>query len=283
MLDADALAIPNERRARSPRASRIFAWIRRRYDEVPPKLWIPFDIVFGIVVPFVCLYIDPLFGGDSDGPRLVRRQLAVYVFAGVEVLTLIVWLLIQKPSGVVASMLGIGAAFAALVSSIVLPISLVLGAASLVALFGSIGDHDSHPFDSVCASFLGGSMLLVGLGLSTPVVAFVYARNSVKALRQATHHGSAPWPMVSLLAGAALALAAPITADIIVRRRADRAIQEFLVASDSDEATARARLSDLRAFADPRDLERQYRAEQDDERRKKLARAYRVVARRSID
>jgi hypothetical protein len=258
------------------------SWVRRRYDELPSSFWILFDLVFGILTPLVCLYLDPLFGSDSDGPRLNPFQLWVYAFAAFQSLALLVRLVFRKPSAFIASTLGLGACFASLVACIVVPFSLFLGgtfAFLLVMSFGDMGQYGSHPFDAV----FGGMMLTAGLGLSTGCTALVYTRSCIVAMRQAARHWTEAWPVIALTTGPLLAIAVPSVAVQVARAQASNAVQEFLLASEAEEPVALYRLSSLRAFANANVVRDQYWHETDPDRKAKLNRAYVAIAHRRLD
>jgi hypothetical protein len=88
-----------------------------------------FSINFGIIVPIVCLVLDPFVFklGDEHGPMFGEYRLFAYAFIGLEIIALAAWLVagerLGSYGGVVAGILLAGSAFAALVGVVLLPLT----------------------------------------------------------------------------------------------------------------------------------------------------------------
>jgi hypothetical protein len=102
---------------------------------------VQFSMNFGIIVPIVCLVLDPFVFklGDEHGPMFGEYRLFAYSFVGLEIIALATWLVagerLGSYSGIVAGVLLAGSAFAALVGVVLLPLT-VLGLLCLIGLLG---------------------------------------------------------------------------------------------------------------------------------------------------
>src|SRR5262249_33418819 len=117
-----------------------------------------FDIAFGIALPLVCLYFDPVvFRPSILGKPLLAPYLVVGgVAIGLGLLSLSTWLLFRWPPAFLTGLLAGGTIFAGLLGLVLLPLSLI------------------------------GLALGIGfLGFSPFVTAFVFWRNAVRAYRRA--------------------------------------------------------------------------------------------------
>jgi hypothetical protein len=125
-----------------PRRPRGF-W-RRQFDDAPTPAQLKFDVAFGLVMPVLCLYFDPVvFKGwfETDRGIYGRYQLYAYTISAVEMVALCAWLFAARRGGgraaVLAGMLSAGAAFAFLVGLAILPFS-VFGLLLLIGVFGFV-------------------------------------------------------------------------------------------------------------------------------------------------
>ena len=120
-----------------------------------------FDVIFGILLPVLTLLADPIvfkggiFGGE---PVLGDYQLFAYLFIGLEIVFLLVWLILSRHlttfSAPVGGVLVAGGIFSLGVGIVILPYSLL------------------------------GLILLIGATGFTPfLTAFVYFRNGARALK----------------------------------------------------------------------------------------------------
>jgi hypothetical protein len=100
-----------------------------------------FDIMFGIFLPIICLYFDPiLFCGDLSRNRfLFKIRLLVYLFTSIVIITYIGWLLFEGPLKKLKLIIGgifiVGALFSLILGIFILPISFL----GLIAIIGVLG------------------------------------------------------------------------------------------------------------------------------------------------
>lgn len=131
---------------------------RRQVAGEPTGPQVVFDVLFGILLPIACLAMDPIvFRGDGvGGPVLGAYKVQAYVFIGLQVVALALWLLVgprmAKGAAWFAGPLAAGAVGAALVGVAILPFTLI------------------------------GLLMIVGaLGFSPFLTAFVFLRNALRA------------------------------------------------------------------------------------------------------
>ena len=95
------------------------------------------SVVFGLVLPVGCFALDP-FVFTADGVlrgMLSGYRLLAYSAAGLGMASLLVWLVVGRPAGLLAGLLAGGAAFAGCVGLVLLPFSLM----ALVIVIGFAG------------------------------------------------------------------------------------------------------------------------------------------------
>lgn len=188
-----------------PRRTRGF-W-RRQFDDAPTTAQRRFDLTFGIVMPAVCFYFDPIVfrsGFEYGGGLYPRWQPYAYTISALEMLALGAYLFAARrgescPAALVG-MLTAGGAFALVVGLSILPYSVV-----------------------------GLIFLLVGaLGFVPFVTAFVFLRN---AWRASAPLGRADEPAKAAAAfalGFVLALTAPVVAQVSLAGKAPVAGEQSL-------------------------------------------------------
>src|SRR5437762_7574420 len=137
---------------------------RRQFRVEPTRRQRQYDWFFGVVMPAVCIFFDPIvfkFWGEPDGGILGAYRPFAYAGSFVSIILMITWLLWrEKLSGFSALLAGVFFAASA--------ISLIIGVVLL-------------PF-----SLIGIVFYLIGLLGFTPLfTSVIFLRNGVRALRAA--------------------------------------------------------------------------------------------------
>ena len=155
-----------------------------------------FDLLFGVVLPVICLVADPIVFRSNDwgpGGILVRYAAFAYVLIGTQMLFLILWLALHRrlaASGAwFAGPLAAGALFAGGLGLILFPFS-VLG---LVAVVGA-------------------------LGFTPLLTSFVFYRNAVRASKAARERMSPRARRILLAMGLLCAPLPAVAADLAAER-----------------------------------------------------------------
>lgn len=231
-------------------------WRRQFSDDVTtPQL--KFDVAFGVVLPVLCFVFDPAvfkggFAGSALIPELAQYKILVYLFSGLSIVTLSLWLVMGSrigwPGGVVAGVLLSGSLCSLLIGLLILPLTLF------------------------------GLLLLIGvLGFIPFVTSFVYLRNSVRASNRAKVSSGRPRLAASLLLGAALAVGPPALAHRQLSREVTRLMDALLRGDARAAESAVRRLRYLGWAVDVDEMVRAYSREPDPARRDNLARAYKEI------
>lgn len=161
---------------------------RRKFSNPPPI----FDFIFGIVVPILCLYFDPVVFYDkvpcSNTPLpLAPYQIFMYIAMGLGMIILAIWLVVGNKIthglGLIAGVFFVGTALAATIGIVLLPMSL--------------------PGLLICLGVLGFIPFLT---------AYVYFRNGIRTVlraRQQNPSRSSTRLIAAILTGALLILCIP--------------------------------------------------------------------------
>ena len=231
-------------------------WSRQFSNEVTTTQLI-FDVVFGVVAPFLCFVFDPIvfnngFGGTPFSPDLAPFKVLVYFFSGLAIITLSLWLILRgrndRLNAVIAGVLLSGAFFCVLIGVLILPLSLL------------------------------GLMVLVGIFGFTPfLVAFVYLRNGVRALNTSKPLLDQAQLASSLLLGAILIIGPSVIAHRQVNRIVRQSMNDLLT---GDAHAAESATERLRYFSWAADLDQvvwRHSVERDQTRKATLEKAYREI------
>jgi hypothetical protein len=230
-----------------------FFW-ERQFAPRPTAGQIAFDSAFGIVLPLLCLYLDPIVFRASWG----QPVLGDYAIAGggaiaLGLLSLCAWLALRQAPALFAGLLTGGAIFAALLGLVLFPLSL-----------------------------MGLSMLIGVLGFTPFATAFVFWRNAVRAYRQASA-GSASRRYLLLAMGLGMSCVGPWAAQSYVNQELSRATAMVLSADPADAAHGVAILRRYRFFANLDQMVIAYEGERDASRRERLAHSYRDITGEEIE
>lgn len=229
---------------------------RRQFAPTVTRPQIIFDVLFGVIGPILCFVFDPVVFRDGfAGPPLfpAYRNFA-YLFSGVEIAFLCLWLLtgpgLEVWNRIIGGIFLNGALFCAAVG-------LVLSPFSLIGLLYGIGIFGFTPF----------------------LAAMVYLRNSRRALRSKSPEPSNPDRILIPSLGILLATGLPLLLSIEINLAVNHAIDD-IVQGDTDHAVYAAhRLTSLGFFADS-ELDRivsAYRSEKDEKRKELLRSCYREI------
>ena len=145
----------------APRSGKTSGFWARQFADIPTEKQDRFDVVFGIVLPVICLVVDPIvFQGGFFGERpfLGRFQLFAYLFCGLQIGIFLCWRTLARhllpAAGLIGGVLLAGALFSFIVGVLIFPLTLV----GLIVLIGIVG---FTPF----------------------LTSFVYLRTGIRALR----------------------------------------------------------------------------------------------------
>lgn len=232
---------------------------RRQFGGAPTSAQRKFDVAFGLVMPLLCFYFDPIVfkgGYGFDRPLYNHFQLYAYTISALEMVALCTWPFASRrggrPPAVLAGVLLAGAAFSFLVGLAILPFS-VFGLLFIVGVFGFV------PF-------------LTGV---------VYLRNGWRAAGAAGHtfRVSRGLTAGALACGFFFAVGAPAVVQVSVTDEVEAALADVR----SGRSLSPARLRVLREAAAVSgssvydELVWEYHGEPDRTRRARLAKAYAEV------
>src|SRR4051812_47856510 len=99
-----------------------------RQYEGPPTAWqIAFDLAFGVALPLLCLYFDPIvFRASALGQPLLGSYMVVglvAIFLGL--VSLPGWIILRRPASLFAGLLAGSAIFSTSLGFVLLPYSLM--------------------------------------------------------------------------------------------------------------------------------------------------------------
>lgn len=250
----DELSIAGVRRVH-PRRRQGF-W-QRQFDDAPTTAQRRFDVMFGIVLPVLCLACDPVvFGGGLMGNSGLYSAYGLYAYtiSALEMVALCAWLCAAGRAGrrpaALAGMLLAGGLFSFVVGCAILPYSLI-----------------------------GLLFLLIGaLGFIPFLTAFVYLRNGWRAAGAVGRagQGSPGLAAAALACGFLFALGVPTLAHVSVTNEVAAALEDVREGRELSLAQWRAlRLAGAASGSAVYDeMVWEYHRERDPARRARLAKAY---------
>lgn len=118
-------------------------FLRRQFSPPTTYAQTVFDALFGIVAPVLCFVCDPIVFRSSEfgSALLVDYQAFAYLVSGVEILSLIIWLVwgrnSRQATRLAGGMLMAGAVFSGLIGILILPFTL-MGLMLGIGVFGFI-------------------------------------------------------------------------------------------------------------------------------------------------
>ncbi|MDX6613793.1 MAG: hypothetical protein QOD75_2979 [Blastocatellia bacterium] len=235
--------------------------LRRQFAAAPTRPQRTFDVVFGLLVPVLCFYFDPIvFQGNFIGePLYSDYQMFAYIVTAIEVLVLALWLFgprMRVMGALLGGVLIAGSAFSAVVGIAILPFSLL------------------------------GLMILIGvLGFIPFLTAFVYLRNGLRALwSDVDYEVNRSW-LTQMAMGMVLALGLPGFVGVQVTRTLSTSIDAIICGGPSEAEIAVHRLKWL-PFVPQQKLNQivaSYRNDSDENRKSRLKRCYREITGEDIE
>lgn len=249
--------------ATEPSTSNIGFWKRQFALNHTPKQ-IMFDVIFGVIGPVLCFIFDPIFfQSQSFGPALFPEyQVLVYVFSGLEISTLCLWLVTRGSfrfsNQLIGGCLILGGLVSFLLGLILFPFS-VLG----IAIVYGIGLVGFTPF-------------LTGI---------VYWRNGVRALCSEPESASLALRSAAFFLGVVLLSGVPVVLSATLHSYFDYSMSEVLRGDSRHALTAARDLWPL-AYLASSELDRLVQAyirEPDPARKEILKNCYREITGEDIE
>jgi hypothetical protein len=235
----------------------------RQFAPIPTRAQDRFDIVFAVVLPVLCLAIDPLvFKGDSFGvPLLQDYQLLAYLVCTVEMGLFLTWRTFRRPlvefAPVFAGVFFAGTIFSVVIGVVILPYSVI-----------------------------GLMFLLIGaLGFTPFLTALVFFRNGVRSLRANVNNSTIMFRLAVAALSAALVMGLPFLASIQLERAISASVDTVVAGNVTDAEAAEARLKRFRfiPFKHSGEIATAYALEHDPAKRDVLRRVYKNITGEDIE
>lgn len=220
------------------------------------------DIAFGVIGPILCFVFDPfVFHSGFIGPPLLPEyQAFTYLFSGLQMALLCLWLLIGPGNQIWNWTIG-----GALVGGGIfcLAAGCVLAPFSIMGLMFGIGIFGFTPF----------------------LTALVYLRNAIRAFRVRSHDESSFTRAFGLTVGLAFAVALPALSSMQIHQTVKSAVNEIVHGDPQHAAFAAHRLVTLRFFAglELDQMANAYLSETDPARKEILKSCYREITGEDIE
>lgn len=239
---------------------------KRQFAATPTQKQTVFDVTFGILAPVLCFVLDPIAfqsGNNLLGaPLFEKYQMFAYLFSGIQIIVLIVWLWwgAERSRGINSFLGGImfaGGLFCFLLGLMLAPYSLL------------------------------GLLVVIGvLGFTPFVTGFVYFRNAYRALEKEAARAVPGRAVSSLLLGCVLTLTLSYTVSKGIERKIDYSVDQILYGNDQQALHAARRVRPY-AFLMSNRLGRvvdEYRKETTDlPRKERLAKSYEEATGENLD
>lgn len=218
---------------------------KRQFLQKTTRPQLVFDLIFGVVGPILCCVFDPLVfqGGLLGRPFFPEYQAFVYLFSGIQMVVLCLWLVMGSGSELSNSMVGgalmVGGTFSAGIGIVLFPFS-VMG-----------------PF----------------------MTAIVYLRNGWRALRTPAGQPSIFTRATGATCGLLLVAAIPVGLSMQIRSAVAKSVDYIIRADPVHAPYAAQQLAVLRYFASA-DMERipqAYLSERDESRKQLMRSCYREI------
>jgi hypothetical protein len=222
---------------------------QRQVSPLPTTGQINFDLTFGIVLPIICLWFDPIvfrspFGGALLGKYAVVGGIAI----GLGFVSLTTWLLLRRSPALFAGLLCGGAIFATLLGIVLLPYSVI----GLLAVIGV-------------------------LGFSPFATAFVFWRNAVRAYHKAREGISPVLRWMFVIVGLLITCGGPWAVHGYVSHELSQASEMILSPDQAEVAHGIAVLKRFQPIVNLDEMVIAYEAEKDASRRQRLAAVYKEL------
>lgn len=221
-----------------------------------------FDVLFGVILPIVCLVCDPIVFKRSDIliskfhylPPVMFPSYApfAYCLIGIDAALLIFILFVQLRSVFFGGCLLSGAIFSLILGILMTPMT-------LLGLFIGIGVFGLAPF----------------------FASFVYFRNFLRIIRHSIHRSLAAIVFLVFL-GLSTTFLISFSFHQIVSMHIDTSLEFIACGNAHSEKQARETLQRLRFLFNDDRLIMQYNQTQDENQKKKIAEAYQQITGRSL-
>ncbi len=243
--------------AAHPIEERAGFW-RRQFDASPTSGQVAFDVVFGVLMPLCCFYLDPGIVRRGFSTPLGELSIFIYAFSGFAILTLSIWLVFGHRMRLLTAMFGgvllAGAVISFSIGVIILPLTLI------------------------------GILFVIGvLGLVPFITGFVYLRNGVRAIDPASLRATGSSRVAIVVFSAAIAVALPGAAQWRISETVRQSIAQILDENVASIDEPIAKIKRLHVVVDTDRLVRAYEKEEAPVRRERLAHAYKEITGQEIE
>ena len=192
----------------------------RQFAPIPTRAQDRFDIIFAVVLPVLCLAMDPLiFKGGAFGTALLQDyQLLAYLICTIQMGLFLTWRTWRRPlaefAPVFAGVFFAGAIFSTIIGVIILPYSVI-----------------------------GLMFLLIGaLGFTPFLTALVFLRNGVRALRANVNNSTLLFRLSVATLSSVLVIGVPLLASIQLERSISASVDTVIAGSVTEAEAAETRL-----------------------------------------
>jgi len=229
---------------------------KNQFGENATSMQLVFDLIFGIVMPLLCFYLDPIvFQTNSNFGEPLRADIKAfaYSFSFGSIVVFAVWLCfgnrLKAFNAVIAGLFFTGSAFCFVIGLLLFPYSLL------------------------------GLLLLIGtLGFTPFFTGIVYLRNGFRAYRLAKESLSFRHFVNAVVLSAVLSFVFPA----ILNLKTNQAVTELIYSDPQTIEVAADRLKYLSFFINSNQIARAYSDARNPERQQALSAAYRKLFGREI-
>jgi hypothetical protein len=234
-----------------------FKWFyRKQITEESTATQDGYDFCVGMLLPIICLIADPIVFRDGQwGTAFFRRYVVfAYGFIGLQILALSYSVFGRKTFAWLGGWLIGGAIFSFILGFLLLPFTLI------------------------------GLMLIVGiLGLAPYFTGFVYLRNGLRMLNEASKTKAAASLQLLFIIGFAGSLFIPALAQYGVFFATQKYTNELLSNNETSRRNALSKLKFLSPIADVDSLLTDYESERDPQKKNFIADAYQQITGQNIE
>jgi hypothetical protein len=221
---------------------------KRQFDPPASPRQQQFDLLVGIVLPIICVLLDPaIFRSFAGGSWFLKHlRLFAYLEIGFGIVALLYYMLTRRASAFLIGVLSANAFFAFVLGIAMLPMTLI------------------------------GLLFVIGIfGLTPFFTGFVFLRNAARSWRQCSSRDSRGPAALPLALGFVLVLAVPVIFQSASFHYGNRAIVALQTGSDQDFNHAVRTLKLVHYDTD--ELAFTYQKTNDATRRARLARAFTAI------
>lgn len=217
-----------------------------------------FDILFGILMPLLCFYLDPGILNGGFRTAVSEASIFIYAFSAIAIFTLAIWLVfgyrLRATRAIFGGVLLAGSVCSFSIGIMILPLTL-LGILFLIGLLGFV-------------PFLTG---------------FVYFRNGWRAVRQNNSGAERASRFSIVVLSALVAVAIPALGQWKATNIVKQSMGEILNQDAGPSDSAVRRIKQLRWIVDTDQIVREYQKEVTGARKERLAKAYKDITGTEIE